>query len=268
MMATSLVTAESFLNRLEGEGDEFVALVVGGERNHGQLDVHAELQFLRIVLGQPALDADDVVELNEPDAERHEVLARRPLVRRPGRKALRRPRDEGAATRQVHVRHVAGTAPGAALLHRERGGAARRASATDQLRILVGPGRDLGRERLLLCRHPADTNRKWHSRLERTHGPRSGDRLVFPAWMPTRRRSPRCSCAMPPESTPRTGRCSAPVGPTRSTSTTANSGHSPTPTPSPTCSRRSTTRWGPRTTGCRTSSSTSTAKRRPRGPMY
>ena len=36
----------------------------------------AELQFRGVVLGEPALDADHVVELNQADAERDEVLAR------------------------------------------------------------------------------------------------------------------------------------------------------------------------------------------------
>src|SRR6185437_9741812 len=35
MMATSFVMGCSSLDRLEGERDEFIALVIGGERNHG-----------------------------------------------------------------------------------------------------------------------------------------------------------------------------------------------------------------------------------------
>src|SRR5215210_2130150 len=101
MMATSLVMAHTSLDRLERECDELIALVIGGERNHRQLDIHTELQFLRVVLGEPALDADDVLGLNEPDAERHEILSRRALVGGAGRKALRGPRDEGAAPGEV-----------------------------------------------------------------------------------------------------------------------------------------------------------------------
>src|SRR6478736_4008564 len=95
---------------LEGERDDLVAVVVGGERHHGELDLLAELELGRVVLGEPALDADHVAELHKADAERDEVLTRRALVRQPRRKALRRPRDEGAAPRQQHVRHFACTA--------------------------------------------------------------------------------------------------------------------------------------------------------------
>ena len=108
----------------ERERDDLVAVVVGGERHHGQLDLHAELELLRVVLGQPALDPDDVVELDQADAEGHEVLARRPAYGAPGRKpwvvqATRVPR-RGSSTSDM----LAGAALGAALLGREGGGPA------------------------------------------------------------------------------------------------------------------------------------------------
>ena len=116
MMATSFSHLKCPLgsDRLEGERDDLVAVVVGGERHHGQLDLLAELELRRVVLGEPALDADHVVELHQADAERDEVLTRRARVRRAGREALGGPRDEGAAPRQQHVGHVAGAALGAA----------------------------------------------------------------------------------------------------------------------------------------------------------
>ena len=123
-------------------------------------DLLAELELGRVVLGEPALDADHVVELHKADAERDEVPTRRSLVRQPRGKALRRPRDEGAAPRQQHVRHFACTAPRAALLDGKGGGPAIAAGASDELWVLVGPGRDLRRERDLLCRHAVDDNRK------------------------------------------------------------------------------------------------------------
>src|SRR6476619_3811956 len=157
MMATSFVIDVSSLNRLEGERDDLVAVLVGGERDHGQLDLLAELELRRVVLGQPALDADHCVlpqaELHQADAERDEVLTRRAFVRCAGREALGGPRDEGAAPRQEHLGHLPGAALGAALLDGEGGGPALAAGASDELWILVGPGRDLRRERYLLCRH-------------------------------------------------------------------------------------------------------------------
>src|ERR1700739_1621817 len=53
----------SALHRTEGERHDLVALVVGGERDHGQLDVHAELKLCRIVLGESPLDADPINSL-------------------------------------------------------------------------------------------------------------------------------------------------------------------------------------------------------------
>src|SRR6476620_12374012 len=123
-------------------------------------DLLAELELGRVVLGEPALDADHVVELHQADAERDEVLTRRALVWQPRGKALRRPRDEGAAPRQQHVRHFACAALRAALLDGKGGGPAVTAGASDELGVLVGPGRDLRRERDLLCRHAVDDNRK------------------------------------------------------------------------------------------------------------
>ena len=43
-------------------------------------------QLGRIVLGEPALDADHVVELHQADAERDEVLTGGPLYGAPGGK--------------------------------------------------------------------------------------------------------------------------------------------------------------------------------------
>src|SRR5215207_1222291 len=59
MMATSFISL--ILSRpAEGERHKLVALDIGGERNHGQLDLHAELQLGGVVLGEPAFDADHV----------------------------------------------------------------------------------------------------------------------------------------------------------------------------------------------------------------
>src|SRR3954447_12475704 len=148
MMATSFMR-QSSLDRFQGERDDFVAVVVSGERNHRQLDVHAELQLGRVLFGEPAFDTDDVLELNQPDAERHEVLTGWALVWRPWREALRRPCHESSAPRQQHLRHLADTALRAAGLGGKRRGAAAAAAAADQLWILVGPGRNLRRQRLL-----------------------------------------------------------------------------------------------------------------------
>src|SRR6516162_2657725 len=92
MMATSLVISGS-LNRLERERDDLVAVSVGGERHHGQLDLLAELELGRVVLGQPALDADHVAELNQAHAERHKIVAGRTRIGSPGRETLGGPRD-------------------------------------------------------------------------------------------------------------------------------------------------------------------------------
>src|ERR1700684_1279072 len=99
MMATSLVMSDSS-DRLEREGDDLVAVSVGGERDHGELDLLSELQLGRIVFGQPALDADHVTELNQTHPERHEVVTGRTGVRGSGRGALRGPRDQGSVARQ------------------------------------------------------------------------------------------------------------------------------------------------------------------------
>jgi len=147
-MATSFIGGSS-LDRLEGERDDLAAIVVGGERHHGQLDVHTELEFRRVVFGQAALDADDVFQLYQPDTEGNERLARGPPVRRTGREAPRRPRHEGSVPRQQQFRRIAGAARGATWLGGERGGTTAAASAADQTWVVIGPGRDVGRERLL-----------------------------------------------------------------------------------------------------------------------
>src|SRR5262245_4584552 len=161
MMATSfIVDPLSGFDRLKRERDDLVAVLVGSERHHGQLDLLAELQSRRIVLGESALDANHCVlaqaELDQADAERDEVRTGRALVRSAGRETLGGPCDEGAAPRQEHLRHLAGTALGAALLDGKCGGSALGAGAADELWVLVGPGRDLGGERYLLCRHAVD----------------------------------------------------------------------------------------------------------------
>src|ERR1700761_7897558 len=100
MMATSLLTASCSLDRLERERDDLVAVSVGGERDHGELDVLSELQLGRIVFGQPALDPDHVTELNQTHPERHEVVTGRAGVRGSGWEALCGPRDQGSAAGQ------------------------------------------------------------------------------------------------------------------------------------------------------------------------
>src|SRR4051812_37618724 len=118
MMATSFVMCGILSDRLEGEGDDFLTVVVGGERHHGQLDVLAELKLGGIILGQPALDANHVIELNKADAERNEILARRTLVRRTRGKALRCPGDECSSPGEQYFGHDRAAAFRAALLHR------------------------------------------------------------------------------------------------------------------------------------------------------
>jgi len=65
MIATSFVIFGILSGPARGERDDLAAIVVGGVRHHGQLDVHTELEFRRVVFGQAALDADDVPELNQ-----------------------------------------------------------------------------------------------------------------------------------------------------------------------------------------------------------
>src|ERR1700722_3246198 len=149
MMATSLVISGSFCDRLERERDDLVAVGVGGERHHGQIDLLAELQLGGIVLGQPALDTDGVAELYQAHPERHEILAGGTGVGSPGRETLRGPSDDGALARQQQLAHLSATAAWAALLDGEGSGAAIATLTADQLRVLVRPGRDLGGECLL-----------------------------------------------------------------------------------------------------------------------
>src|ERR1700757_412740 len=99
MMATSLVISGSFSDRLERERDDLVAVGIGGKRQHGELDLLTELQFGRVVFGQPALDPDDVAELHQAHAERHEILAGRTGVGSSGRETLGGPRHQGSAAR-------------------------------------------------------------------------------------------------------------------------------------------------------------------------
>src|SRR6476661_1394741 len=68
-MATSFVIFGILSGPARGERDDLAAIVVGGVRHHGQLDVHTELEFRRVVFGQAALDADDVFQLYQPDTE-------------------------------------------------------------------------------------------------------------------------------------------------------------------------------------------------------
>src|ERR1700744_492345 len=91
MMATSLLMSALLSDRLERERDDLVAVSVGGERHHGELDLLAELELGRVVLGQPALDSDNVTELDQADTERHEVVTGRPGVGSSGRETLGRP---------------------------------------------------------------------------------------------------------------------------------------------------------------------------------
>src|ERR1700761_4859583 len=117
MMATSLVISGSFwvdggdplhpapprsrspLDRLERERDDLVAVGVGGKWHHGELDLLAELQFGRVVFGQPGLDPDDVAELHQTHPERYEILAGRTGEGSSGRETLGGPRHQGSAAR-------------------------------------------------------------------------------------------------------------------------------------------------------------------------
>src|SRR5215813_12488241 len=69
IMATSFISASSASGRREGKGHDLVALVVGGKRHHGQLDVHAELQLRGVAFGEAPLDADHVTELDQTHPE-------------------------------------------------------------------------------------------------------------------------------------------------------------------------------------------------------
>src|SRR5271168_3329078 len=162
MMATSLVISGSSwvdggdpvhpapprsrspLDRLESERDDLVAVSVGGERHHGELDLLTELELGRVVLGQPALDSDHVTELDQADAERDEVVTGRAKVGSSGREALGGPCHQGSAARQQQLAHPTATAARTPLLHWEGGGATVAASTADQLRAVIGPGGDVG----------------------------------------------------------------------------------------------------------------------------
>src|SRR5262249_22644826 len=99
MIATSFISAP---DRRERERHDLVAVAVDVEGDDLELDLHPEVELGRVALGEARLDAYDVVELHEADTEGHERLARRVahvVDRR--RKALRRPRHQRAATRQL-----------------------------------------------------------------------------------------------------------------------------------------------------------------------
>src|SRR5215831_11994413 len=75
MMATSSMSQLlSHSGWGEGEGEDLVAFVVGVQRDPGELDGHAEIEFVGIALGEASLDANDVVELDETDPERPELV--------------------------------------------------------------------------------------------------------------------------------------------------------------------------------------------------
>src|SRR3546814_3893962 len=109
-MATSSSARSSALvaaggDRRELEGHDLVTVGVDVEGHHLQLDVHAEAELVGVALAQPGLDPDDVVELDEADAEGLEALAG--LVARvghDGREALRGPGHEGALPRSEERR--------------------------------------------------------------------------------------------------------------------------------------------------------------------
>src|SRR4029077_10742937 len=130
------------------ERDDLVAVSVGGKRHHGELDLLAELELGRVVLGQPALDSDYRVfsqtQLDQADAERHEIVPGRAGVGSSGREALGSPCHQGSAARQQQLTHLTATAARTPLLHWEGGGATVAASTADQLRAVIGPGGDVG----------------------------------------------------------------------------------------------------------------------------
>src|SRR4051795_8764034 len=102
MIATSFIVAPGVSRRwrrsgrLEGERHDLVALGVGGERDHGQRDVHTEPQLCRIALRETPLDADDVAELHQAHPERPEVRTGGADIGRARRESLRGPGDQPA----------------------------------------------------------------------------------------------------------------------------------------------------------------------------
>ena len=124
----------------ERERHDLVAVVVGAERHHDQLHLHAERQHLGVGLREPGLDLHLAGQLDVADAERHERLAGRTGVRRRRRReVLRRPRPQPAAPREELFFHLGRRAARARVLRRERDDPARRAPAADQLRLVARP---------------------------------------------------------------------------------------------------------------------------------
>jgi len=122
----------------------------------------AELQFGRVVLGQPAFDSDNVTELDQAHTERHEILADWAGVRSSGREALGGPRHQGSAARQQQLAHLAplhrGTTAGPGRWpHRNR------RTDCQSAAVLVRPGRNFGASAFCIERsssdHPQSANR-------------------------------------------------------------------------------------------------------------
>src|SRR4029453_2510972 len=125
----------------EGEGDDLVPRVVGGERPEHELHVHADPQPVRF--REARLDPHLVAELHVPHSVRREGFVRgarkggrgrRELLGRPGPEAA----PPGPPVPPPRGRREAR----ARVLRGERDDPARDAAAPDQPRIVGGPGED------------------------------------------------------------------------------------------------------------------------------
>ena len=100
-------------------------------------------EHVGVGLGEARLDLHLAGELDVADAERHEVLAGRPRVRRRRRReVLRGPRPQPAPARRAGARPSRSTRSAGTSPARESDDAARGAAAADQLRVVGRPGED------------------------------------------------------------------------------------------------------------------------------
>ena len=101
----------------EPEGQDLGTILVDEERDHHELDLGAETELGRVVLGEPRLDAHFVAELDEADAERRE--GRASGERLLGRELLCRPAHQRPPAGKQALRHVGTAAARAVRLPRE-----------------------------------------------------------------------------------------------------------------------------------------------------
>src|SRR2546423_776753 len=82
MMATSSTAVPLSADRLEGEGQHVVSVLVRAERNDDKFHLHSDAQAPGVRLGEPALDFDFVRELDVTDAVGNELMTVGAGVRR------------------------------------------------------------------------------------------------------------------------------------------------------------------------------------------